>query len=218
MILAFISQKGGASKTTCSVAVASESMLRGKRVLLADADPQQSAATWHSIATENGHPAPTTIAVNATMHKAEQLPRISSLYDLTVIDCPPRHGDVQRSALMIADVAIIPCGPSGLDAWALTTTLDLVREAQVLRPALRAAIVITRVQSGTSSGKHARKVLEASGVPVLRASLRYRVAYQDALNAGLGVTAYDRGEAAREVRKLVDEIEDMENLKVEAAE
>jgi chromosome partitioning protein len=142
------------------------------------------------------------------MHRPGQLDVVARGYDLTLIDCAPRHGDIQRSALMIADAAILPCGPSAADAWALTASLELVAEARTLRDSLQACIVITRKQGRTLLGKSARAVLEQSGLEVLGAELSYRVAYQEALAAGSSVTQYcPRDPAAREVRALLDELE-----------
>ncbi len=51
-------------------------------------------------------------------------------------------------------------------------------------------------------------MLEGGGLPILDAELAYRVAYQEALAAGQGVTAYaPKDAAAAEVRALVDELE-----------
>jgi chromosome partitioning protein len=128
-------------------------------------------------------------------------------YDLVIVDCPPRAGDVQRSALMVATLALLPCGPAAPDAWALASSLDVVREAQTLRPELVAAVLVTRKQGRTAIGKGARDVLEQSGLPVLRAELGYRVAYQEALAAGQGATGYEPlSEAANEVRALFGEV------------
>ncbi|MGH2997684.1 MAG: ParA family partition ATPase [Gaiellaceae bacterium] len=207
MIVAFAGQKGGVGKSTAAVSIAAEGVSRGRRVLLVDADPQATARTWGEVATEGNRPVPTIVAMGAVMHRPEQLPRAGRGYDLIVIDCPPRAGDVQRSALMVADVAILPCGPSAADAWALASSLDLVIEAQTVRPILRAAVLITRKQARTALGASARGVLAESGLPVLSAELGYRVAYQEALAAGLGVTSYDAGGAAAgEVRALYAEI------------
>jgi len=208
MIVALIGQKGGAGKSTTAIALATEAHARGLAVLLVDADPQGTTSTWHAVATEAGHPTPTVVAMNGAMlHKPEQLPRMSESYDLVIVDCPPRHGDTMRSALMAADVALLPCGPSGADAWALTSSLDLVREAQQFaRPQLRAAVVVTKKSKGTAAGKVAREVLAEGGFPVLRTELGYRVAFQNAITAGQGVTAFDRGDAALEVRRLLDEV------------
>jgi chromosome partitioning protein len=208
MIIALTGQKGGIGKSTTAVCLAALGVERGMRVLLVDADPQGTARTWGEVANEAGLPTPTVVAMGATMHKPGQLPSIAASYDLTVIDCPPRHGDIQRSALMIADVAVLPCGPSAADAWALTGAIDVVNEARTLRDQLRACILITRKQGRTALGKGARDVLESSGLPVLATELGYRIAYQEALAVGRGVTTYaPRDRAASELQSLFDELE-----------
>src|SRR5690349_7963521 len=112
------------------------------------------------------------------MHRPGQLQTVAKNYEWTFIDCPPRHGEVQRSALMISDLAILPCGPSASDVWALSTSLELVQSAREVRESLQACIMISRKQPRTSLGKDARSVLAQSGVRVLDSELLYRVAYQ----------------------------------------
>jgi chromosome partitioning protein len=109
---------------------------------------------------------------------------------------------------MVADIAVLPCGPSAADAWALTATLDVIGEARTLREQLKACVLITRKQGRTALGKGARDVLAASGLPVLSTELGFRVAYQEAIAAGRGPTTFSpRDAAASEIRNLLDELE-----------
>jgi chromosome partitioning protein len=141
------------------------------------------------------------------MHKRGQLAELAAAYDVTLIDCPPRHGEVQRSALMVADVVVLPCGASAADAWALATSLDLVREARAMRDELIACVLITRKQGRTALGRAARKVLESTGLPVLESELGSRIAYQEALASGQGITSYAvRDAGTREIFDLLDEL------------
>jgi chromosome partitioning protein len=207
VIIALTGQKGGVGKSTLAICLATELLERRRKVLLIDADPQGTVRTWGEVAAEAGHPTPSIVAMGATMHRPEQLPTVSEGYDDVVIDCPPRHGDIQRSALMVADLAILPCGPSSADVWALGASIDLVNEARSLRPELELRILITRKQGRTALGRSAREELEKSGIALLRAELGYRVAFAEALGAGRGVTAYaPRDAAAEETRALVAEL------------
>jgi chromosome partitioning protein len=176
-------------------------------VLLVDADPQGTIRTWGEVAVDAGQPLPSIVAMGSTMHRADQLPTVRLGYDDVIIDCPPRHGEIQRSALMVADMAILPCGPSSADAWALGASIDLVNEARTLRSDLEVRILITRKQGRTALGRSAREELEKSGIELLKTEVGYRVAFAEALGAGQGVTAYaPRDAAADETRALVSEL------------
>jgi chromosome partitioning protein len=207
MIVAFAGQKGGVGKSTTAVCLAVAALERGSRVLLVDADPQGTVRTWGEVAAERKRPAPTVIAMGASMHKQGQLMALAAGYDMTFIDCPPRHGEVQRSALMVADVVVLPCGASAADAWALATSLEVVREARAMRDELLACVLITRKQGRTAIGTAARKVLESTGLPVLTTELGSRIAYQEALAGGQGITSYAvRDAGTREIFDLLDEL------------
>jgi len=207
MIVAFAGQKGGVGKSTTAVCLAVAALEGGARVLLVDADPQGTVRTWAEVAAERKRPAPTVVAMGASMHKAGQLGHLAASYDLTFIDCPPRHGEVQRSALMVADVAVLPCGASAADAWALATSLEVINEARTMRDELVACVLITRKQGRTALGKNARHVLESAGLPVLQTEIGHRVAYQEALAAGQGITTYaPRDPGTREIFDLLEEL------------
>lgn len=219
MILALCGQKGGSGKTTTAESVTSELVARGKRVLLVDADPQGTAKTWADVAAENGHSCPKVVLMGANMHQPGQLARLISDYDVTVIDCPPRHSEIQRAALMVADLAVLPCGPSAHDAWAMAESVELVNDAAQLRPGFRAFALITRKAANTIIGQGAREALASCGIPVLRSELHHRVAYQEAPAYGLGVAQYAPADAAAaEVRALVDELLEVMNGKAKASD
>lgn len=207
MIVAFVGQKGGSGKSTLAVCVASELADRKRNVLLVDADPQRTAVTWHDVASEQGHAVPTVVSMTGTLHKPNQLPKLAAGYQDVIIDTPPRLGEVQRSAMMVADLAILPCGPSAPDAWALAESIRTIQEAIDYRAALKASIVINKKRSGTAAGRGAREALADAGLPILKTEMGLRQAFQEALAAGLGVGRYaPKDTAAEEVRALVTEL------------
>ncbi|MCB9556255.1 MAG: AAA family ATPase [Deltaproteobacteria bacterium] len=207
MIVALIGQKGGSGKTTTAVCLAAHAADSGRRTLLVDADPQSSARTWGEIAAQDQAPAPTVIAMGAEMHRPGQLARLAENYDDVFIDCPPRHDEVQRAALMVADLVVLPCGPTAVDVWALSASIELVERARQLRPDLNAAVLITRKVSRSVLGRSARQALGDCGLDVLHTELGFRMAYQEAVAAGRGVTRYTpRSAAAREIKALTAEL------------
>ena len=70
-----------------------------------------------------------------------------------LIDCPARLGEVPASALLVADFALLPTGPSGADTWALAESLELLAKARTFRETL--------ALGGTLSGEHGIGVLKA---------------------------------------------------------
>src|SRR3546814_3752295 len=77
-----------------------------------------------------------------TLH--QEVPERARRADHIVIDGPPRIAALARSALLAAERVLIPVQPSPYDLWASAEMVALIREAQVFRPALRAAFVINR--------------------------------------------------------------------------
>lgn len=208
MIIAFAGQKGGSGKTTTAIAVAVEWQERRRSVLLVDTDPQGSCRTWGDVAAERKQQVPTVVAMGAGLHRPGQLPALASKHDLAIVDCPPRHDELQRAVLAVTDVVVLPCGPSAMDAWALAESVDLVNKAQKLRPELKAFVLITRKIARTAIGSGAREALAGCGLRVLRTELGHRVTYQEAPANGQGPTTYEPGgPAAKEVRALVSELE-----------
>jgi chromosome partitioning protein len=209
MIIAAVSVKGGAGKSTLATNLACEYLRRGRRVLLVDADPQGTSRVWSEVAIENNHAPPSVVAMGRDMHRPGQLDQIAASYDVTIIDCPGRDGAVVRAALMVADLVLIPCGASPADAWALQQSLEVVEEARTLRPHMVARVVITR-RRATAIGKNARGDLAASGVPLMPVELAERVAYQQAMGEGRGVTSMNaQPDAAREIRDLTNAIDNL---------
>jgi chromosome partitioning protein len=79
-----------------------------------------------------------------------------------------------------------------------------------MREDLKACILITRKQGRTALGKGARAALEASGLPVLSTEIGQRIAFQEAIAAGQGITRFaPRDAGSTEITNLLDELENL---------
>ena len=208
MIVALLNQKGGVGKTTLALHLAGQWAARGKRVVVVDADPQGSALDWSGQRAKEALPQLFGVLAFAreTLHRAA--PEIARNADLVVIDGPPRLAPLMRSALLAADLAIIPALPSPFDGWASGEILRLVREARVFRPQLVARFVLNRCSIRSVIAREAAEALVDHETPILAARVGQRVVFADAARTGRLVCEVPHGEAAtREIAALAAEIE-----------
>jgi len=206
-VIAILNQKGGVGKTTLAIHIATAIARRGRKVLLLDADPQNSALDW--AAAREGQPLFPVVALpKSSIHK--ELPTLTEKFDVVVIDGPPRVHDVARSAIMASDLVLIPVQPSPYDVWASKEIMDLLNEATVYKPALKKAFVINRKITNTAIGRDVTDALSEYPVPVLKTTIGQRIAFAESATRGLTVFELDPEMlAAQEMSQLADEAESL---------
>jgi chromosome partitioning protein len=194
--IAFVTQKGGAGKSTLATNVAVAASLSGERVFLLDLDGSQSAASWSKIrgksdvAVESVPPAKLVSTLETLEKKG---------VTLVVIDAPGAIGVEFDAAMRVADLCVIPARPNAFDLWASERTRARVKAAgkdhAFLLNQCPPAQQSHRVEQGA-------KVLQAMGA-LLSPLVTARVDYQEAARAGLSVVECNpHGVAAREMQEL----------------
>ena len=208
MIVALLNQKGGVGKTTLALHLAGRWAELGERVLVVDADPQGSALDWQAARGREGLAKPFTVVGLPRDLLHLDLPDLARGYDRVVIDGPPRMGVITRSALIAADLVLIPATPSPMDGWASAEMLRLLGEARVYRPALPARLLLNRVAARTVIARETVDELADHDPPVLDAHVGQRIAFADTARSGRLVHEVPAGAiAAQEIAAAVAEID-----------
>jgi len=204
VILAVVNQKGGAGKTTIALNLASALAAEGKRVLLIDADPQQTAQDWAAIRQT---PPPFQVIGLAKPVLHRDIPTLAADYDHVIIDGAPRNYEVARSAIAAADVVLIPVQPSGADFWASRETVGLVKEMRSFKETQKSVFVVSRKIGRTVLGRDIADALAEFDIPILQAGTTQRVIYAETLTSGTTVVEQQpKGAAADEIRAILAEL------------
>jgi chromosome partitioning protein len=195
-IIAVAGRKGGVGKSTIAGNLAAEFAAMGRSVVVLDADPQHSLAAWASQGQ------------GMLSHCVEKLkdadtlrPRARSAekdVDLVIIDTPPGLPEITYQAALVADLLLLPCGPSPLDLFSLKEALSLALKARAERRSKRPRIrfVPSKVLLNTNLGRSLSSSLEAMGKKVLP-PIGQRIVVAEAVVTGLTVCEYAPNSVAR---------------------
>ena len=176
----------------------------GYKVLLIDADPQGSARDW--AASRQGDPLFSVMGIDRpSIHK--EIPLIAPNYDHILIDGPPRVTDLARSAIVAADLVLIPVQPSPYDVWAAQEVINLIKEASVFKEKLKSVFVVNRKIANTAIGRDVNEALASYEIPVLKSQVTQRVSFAESAATGQTVLETEpNGQASKEIKALVKEL------------
>ena len=206
-VITIINRKGGSGKTTVAQNLASAFALAKYDTVLIDADPQASALRIRE-AREKDALYMTMGMPHKNIHK--DIPKLS--HDLILIDTPPQdeNSAIQRSAMIKADLVLIPIKPSPLDVWACEPIAQMIQEVRTMREDLKACFLITMRIVNSNIGIEVfdavKELFIEEQIEVLTNSICNRVAYTSKLGEGLSVVEFPN-EGRLEIKRLMKEIE-----------
>ncbi len=179
-IVAFVTQKGGAGKSTLASNFAVAAHIAGERVFICDLDPLQSLVKWSRLRK--------AVDIPVEHIPPEKLaPALRSLersgLTLVVLDTPGADSEASRQAIRAAHFCVVPARPNLLDLWASEDTVARIKAA-----GKDYAFLLNQCPPAQQSGRvqrGARALQEMGGL--LNPMVSMRVDYQEAVQLGLGV-------------------------------
>ncbi len=207
-IVAVTNQKGGSGKTTVAMVLAGTWGRRGRRVMVIDADAQ-GTATQYAASAPDDRPFPASVsglsAAGDKIHR--EIRKHVEDYDVIVVDCPPSVDAVTpQSALLVADLALIPVVPSPADLWAAVGTRQLIERIGVINQTLASRLVINASQPQIRLTRAVIDELDDFGIERLPATLASRTAFRQAMALGLAIQ--DLGSAAKAAAEEAEALAD----------
>lgn len=204
LTIAFANAKGGAGKSTLACSLAAELAHRGRHVTLIDADPAGGMSAWHAV---GGPLAKLRILVEPSA-RVTATAREEAEDSTVVIDAAGFATSTLVAVLEAADVVLIPCRASALDAIRGVETARMAQEVAKARGKRIPVRIVLNAVTNTAIVPHIRSELERAGVKVAESEIRQRTAFAVAALSGsapcwMGSTAE---KAAAEVAALVDEL------------
>ncbi len=192
----FIQQKDVLGRTAILAHLAHSWAQKGRSVGLVELDKKQPLAKWANKA-KNLH---MTLKQSRDWRVLPDIRESAKHHDLTLVDCPNVIDAGLHAAVRASDLLVIPCQPTGMDAWSAKAILVACKAEKT-----PARVLINSVP------KHADKIekivgdLQKSGAEVLSTRLDNKVTFSlDMLDA----TPSANGQRPRdEIESLRREIE-----------
>ena len=201
--IALLTQKGGAGRTTLAASLAVAAAHAGETVIALDLDPQASLLRWGKRRAAAN--APNKVMIEPL--EEERLPRLRTILDglagvgftIAIFDTAAADRAAAHFVTEAADLCLLPTRPTCLDVDATAATFRAGYLAK-----RKAAFVLNQCPPNYRSSRTSESAKGLTQLGVLaEPTLCARTDFQDAIEAGLGVTEYARGgRAAQEIEAL----------------
>lgn len=205
MIIVVGGIKGGCGKTTIATNLSVMRCKEGKKVLLVDTDRQKSASIFASQRELLQHePKWSTIHLSGTTVHS-QLARFRDSFDDIIVDAGGSDSAAQRSALLEADILILPFRPRSYDLWTMQDVGTLISEVKVINPDLKCFAFINQADTRGKDNEDTFSILQdCNEFKCLDITIVSRKTFGNSSSDGLGIVEVENPDkkAIQELSKL----------------
>jgi len=211
MIISVANTKGGCGKSTLACNLAVMCAKDKKSVVLFDLDPQRSAYRFREMRMDKDCVQfPVYMSGLALVHDIKNNSLDST--ERIIVDSGGRDSKLFRTAMLAADILLIPVEPGQFDLLALEETMIIYDDVRTIKP-VKAIIVINKNREGRNLSNVVfttiKEIAADHGVSVANSKLGDRAGFGEATVNGLGIVEcsgknYDYAKA--EMKALYEEI------------
>ncbi|WP_428739832.1 AAA family ATPase [Sulfurimonas sp.] len=216
MIVLFGHQKGGVGKSTIAINVAYQLQKKYKEIALLDLDSQNSALLFNQLRESEG-----LKTIQCVREKDIEFSSFINEYaqnkdNLLLIDSGGYDSDINRAALIRADIIITPVGISQIEIFGLQKFRKILKEAsEALGITVKTNVLLNNVDSRSKKKlKELRDYIKENDqyFHLLNSTMYSRADYKNSYGDGLTVKEYNKkGDAAKEIKQLSKEILELIN-------
>ena len=211
MIVLFGHQKGGVGKSTVAINVAYHLQKKYKDLVLLDLDSQNSAILFNQLRMSENLP-----TIKCVTEKDIDFSSFIDEYsgnkeNLLVIDSGGYDSDVNRAALIKADIIITPVGISQIEIFGLQKFRKILKEAsEALGVKIKTNVLLNNVDSRSKNKlKDLREYIKDNHkhFNLLESTIHTRADFKNSYGEGLTAKELNKkGPAAQEIKDLTKEI------------
>ncbi len=122
-VITFVTQKGGAGKTTLAINCAVAGAQQKKSILIIDLDAQASAEGWYQ---DREAESPRLVRLDSGDISEALAKARDAFFDYVLIDTPGKDEPATAAAIRAADFCIVPCRPTPVDLKAVPPTVATI--------------------------------------------------------------------------------------------
>ncbi|EIK4811107.1 ParA family protein [Vibrio parahaemolyticus] len=204
MIISFLSQKGGVTKSTLARAVSVAFAENGWSVHLADMDWQQQTCGKWSARRDDKKIIP---SISASSHRrVDSALKNENAYDLLVIDGKPA---ADQDSIIIAKNSSLVVLPTGTSLDDLEPQLNLANDFKMNGISNNQILFVVNKATTEIEAINAIETIRAWGFPVCSNVIPFKAGYSSAQDLGLSVTETRFPSLNTLTNKVIQEIVDL---------
>jgi len=211
MIVLFSHQKGGVGKSTIAINFAYQIQKKYDDISILDLDSQHSAVLFNQLRTSEKLPTIKCVTQNDIDLTKFLSSYMSDKNNLLIIDSGGYDSDINRTALIKADIIITPVGISQIEIFGLQKFRKILKDAsEALGKKIKTNVLLNNVDSRSKSKLKDLQdyIIEKHNYfNLLESTLYSRADYKNSYGEGLTVKELNKkGQAQEEIKKFTKEI------------